>query len=308
MNRILDDGICNVCSKQERTATETKKANLPIQDLNQAGEVIETTLELKQAIELEEVQPDTKVRSLSLSRPGSPPAEYGESEKEIYLAEWEEYKGFYRDPTSKFILHSIIILQIELGWLLNEMTVRRGQPDKSQEAQRMRLVRSLKELRDQLPTKEANEESDDEKFLSMIYQKYAEECKERRLGKVARVLSPEAIALAPVLHFPINPQKLLTNLGYRLVDAAAACDNILLDDLPKEPEYVLEFFGFFLREKYSMPLDAITAEDEEPPLPSVANPANPANPSNPELATAQQVSSLHLPEDDSDDSFPLAGD
>lgn len=273
-NRLLEEGICNVCAKELRTNSQVTKDNKPIVELNSQGHLVETTAELKQAVVMEELHPVQAVteRTLSLSRPGQPPPEYSEVEKEIYLAEWAEYQGYYRDPTCKFTLHSIVILQIELSWLLSEMVARRDSPEKGLEQQRIRLVRSLKELRDQLPTKEANEESDDEKFFSMVYQKYIEECGERRLGKVARFLSPEAIALAPVLHFPMNPQELLTNLGVRLVDAVEACDHILLDDLPKDQNKTLEFFGFFLREKYAAPLDAVAMEDEEEPLPAIASP------------------------------------
>lgn len=274
-NRLLtEDELCNVCIKELRSDTQSDKASTPIVELGVDGELVETTADLKQAVIMEELHPGAAhtERKLSVSRPGQPPPEYSETEKEIYNSDWKEYQGYYRDPTAKFTIHSIIILQIELSWLLSEMTTKRGKPDKALENQRTRLVRGLKELRDQLPTKEANEESDDEKFFSTVYQKYIEECQDRRLGKVARYLSPEAIALAPVLHFPINPQQLLSNLGVRLVDAAEACDHILLDELPKEPHKVLEFFGFFLREKYAAPLDTVAMEDEEEPLPSVASP------------------------------------
>lgn len=283
-NRDLnDDKLCNVCVKELRTATEAKAAATPILELTSEGVVSETTADLKAATIYEDLPAEAAYteRRLSISRPGQPPSEYSEQEKEIYRAEWSEYQGYYRDPTSKFTLHTIIILQIELNWVLNEMTIRRGAIDKNLEQQRMRLVRSLKELRDQLPTKEANEESDDEKFLSMIYEKYAQEAGERRLGQVSRVLSPEAIALAPVLHFPINPQNLLMKLGYRMVDASEACSSILIDDLPRDPRYALEFFGFFLSEKYALPLNSSTASEEEEPLPAIANPA--------ESATSQQA-------------------
>lgn len=301
-NRDLnDDSLCNVCVKDLRTATESKAAATPVLELNSQGEIHETTADLKDAVIYEDLPAEEAKteRRLSISRPGQPPSEYSEQEKEIYRGEWDQYQGYYRDPTSKFILHSIIILQIELNWVLNEMTIRRGQPDKNLEQQRMRLVRSLKELRDQLPTKEANEESDDEKFLSMIYESYAQEAGERRLGKVSRVLSPEAIALAPVLHFPLNPQTLLMNLGYRLVDASQACSSILIDDLPKDPRYALEFFGFFLQEKYALPLETpgMTASDEEEPLPAIASQTAPT----PEAHTHHPAPAIS--DEDSDDDI-----
>lgn len=307
-NRILADGLCNVCIKELRTESQATKGAAPIKELGPEGEIVETTADLKQAVVAEELAPEEArtERKLSVSRPGQPPPEYSESEKEIYLSDWAEYQGYYRDPTCKFTLHSIIILQIELNWLLSEMVSRRDTPDKGLEQQRARLVRGLKELRDQLPTKEANEESDDEKFFSTVYQKYIEERGERRIGKVSRVLSPEAVALAPVLHFPMNPQQLLTNLGYRLVDAASACDSIMLDDLPKEPERVLELFGFFLKEKYAAPLDTATVEDEEEPLPAIASPdlSVPAKPDNNDSSTDQ---SNHSSEEDDGEDIVFAG-
>jgi hypothetical protein len=274
MNRVLDvEGLCNVCVKEERGKREEAKATAPLRELDANGDLQETTLDLQRALELDETEVKPEPRKLSLSSPGNPPSEYSNIEKEIYQAQWDEYKGFYRDPTAKFTVHSIIILEIELNWLLNEMINRRGSPDKNQEQQRLRLIRSLSELQGQLPKREANDESDDEKFISMIYDKYVAELKERRVGRVSRLLSPEAIALAPVLHFPIDPQELLTNCGYRMVDAVQACSHIILDDLPKEPEKLLEFFGFLLQEKYALPIETLVTNDEEEPLPAIANPS-----------------------------------
>lgn len=199
---------------------------------------------------------DIPTRTIAITTPGTPPGEYTDPEKEYYLGQWNEYISFYRDPTAKALIHNIIILEIELNFLTSWMISRRGSdPLKEFEAQRNRVIHNLGELRNQLPQKEASDESDDERFFSMIYERYVEEKKLRQKGNVARLLSTEAIALAPTLHFPVDPQKLLTNLGYNLVDAIQACDHIVLDDLPQDPTRMLEFLGFWLNEKYAMPLD-----------------------------------------------------
>lgn len=281
MNRILDvNGLCNVCVANDRSPTAKAKAKAPFVELNEDGDLQETTQELKEALENDlDTSQIPPARKLSVSLPGTPPAEYDNNEKEMYLIQWNEYQGFYRDPTAKSVVHGIIILEIELNWLFNQMISNRGNPNKSVEQQRTRLIRSLKELHDQLPKREANDESDDERFLSMVYQKYTEEMHDRRIGKVSRLLSPQAIALAPVLHFKLNPKQLLIDLGYRPVDAAEACSHILLDDLPKDPQKALEFFGFFLQEKYALPIETeIPYDEDEENLPAVANPQESRDP------------------------------
>jgi hypothetical protein len=275
LNRHLDaNGLCNVCVKEERGVQATKKGEKPFVQLGTDGSLHETTEDLQKALDDEEISPEqAQTRRLSISPPGIPPSEYSENEKEIYLTQWSEYQGYYRDPTAKSIVHSIIIIEIELNWVINEMIHTRGKPTKELEQQRARLIKNLSELHGQLPKREAIEESDDDKFLSMVYEKYTEEMEGRKLGKVHRLLSPEAIALAPALAFPVDPNELLTKLSYRQVDANEACSHILLDDLPKEPTKVLEFFGFFLSEKYALPINTeIPEEDDEEPLPAVASP------------------------------------
>lgn len=265
-NRTLNsEGVCNVCVVAER-----KKRDQEAVAIDDDGDLIagpKSHLDMM----LEEDDGGTEgldIRTLSSSVPGIPPSEYSEQEKQYYKDTWESYTGFYRDPTTKFLLHSIIILEIEINLLMNQIINNRSKgPNKTLETQRRTLIRNLHDLRKQLPEKEANEESDDEKFMSMVYDAYVKEKSERQLGKVSRVLSPEAIALAPTLEFPVNPRKLLQQLGYRVVDAAEACESIVLDDLPSDPEKVLEFFGFFLKEHYALPIEQMPEEDYEPPIP-----------------------------------------
>jgi len=248
-NKRLDaNKLCNDCVKAagKRPVLATDPTS---------GQVVEVQASHAAAV-AEGNGADIPTRRLAITPPGTPPGEYTDPEKEYYLGQWNEYINFYRDPTAKALIHNIIILEIELNFLTSWMISRRGtSPSKDLETQRNRVIHNLGELRNQLPQKEANEESDDERFFSMIYEKYCQEKKLRQKGKVSRLLSMEAIALAPNLHFPVDPQKLLTNLGYNLVDAIEACDHIVLDDLPENPTKMLEFLGFFLNERYAMPLD-----------------------------------------------------
>ena len=153
---------------------------------------------------------------------------------------------------------------------MNFITEKRGSDVSLLEKQRTRLIDNLKELRNQLPEKEANDMSDDEKSLAMIYERYCEEKKLMAVGKVSRMITPEALALAPVLTFPLNPQELLVRLGYRQVDAIQACESILQVDLPSSTKKMLEFFGFFLEEKFAMPFnESQSTIEEDPELPDL---------------------------------------
>lgn len=272
-NRNLDD--------EELCANCTRKAGGTVSMTDAEGQVIEVPEraiknfllkeELKQpaaatlnlpVIELEEAV--VQIRKVSISMPGTAPAEFSESEKEYYNSQWKEYEGYYRDPTAKVILHNIVILEIELNFTVSFIIQSRGSDVTALEQQRSRLIKNLEQLRNQLPEKEALDMSDDEKSIAMIYERYCEVNKLRRVGKVSRVISPEAIALAPALTFPVKPQELLARLGYRQVDIIQACESILPTDLFSNPKQTLEFFGFFLEEKFALPLDtAVVQGDEE---------------------------------------------
>lgn len=267
-NKTLDaNGLCNACAKNRN-----KK---PVIARMASGDLAEVPVAYAVALQSGAAIPDTvpddfPVRQLSVTIPGTPPGECSEPEKEYYLSQWDQYVTFYRDPTAKAVVHNIIILEIELNWLVNYITIKRGAaPNKEYENQRSRIIHNLTELHGMLPKKEATDESDDERFFSMVYQRYCEERKLRSIGKVSRLISPEALALAPQLYFPVDPQRILTNLGYKTVDAIAACDHIVLDDLPDDPKQMLEWMGFFLNEQYAMPLNRepdIAVDAVEPQL------------------------------------------
>lgn len=205
---------------------------------------------------------DVPTRQIPITVPGHAPAVFTEDEIAYYNSQWQEYSSYYRDPTTRVLLHNLIILEVELNWITSYLTQKRETGiSKDIEIQRDRIIRNMGELRNQLPEKEATQESDDERFFSMIYERYVAEIKERRVGNVSRILTPEAIALAPALDFPIDPQKILMNLGYRQVDAIEAVQHIVVDQLPDDPKQVLAWMGFPLDEKYALPLgDIIEAE------------------------------------------------
>lgn len=203
---------------------------------------------------------------IDITLPGTPPKNYSEAEKAYYNSHWDQYRGYYRDPTAYAVLHNLIILEIELNWATGYLIQHRAVPDANIEKQRNTIIANMEMLRKQLPAREAQDLSDDEKSLAMIYDRYIEEKKKTCVSGVARILSPEAVALAPAMHFPINAERLLQRMGYRTVDINAAVDQIISErHIPSSPEAFLEFLGFFLKEKYALPFDenaVIEMEDE----------------------------------------------
>lgn len=246
---LTPDKLCSTCTRKHRIHEEVMRD--PAGELVVVSEAAVPDLQQNPTI----AATDIPARKLSLTSPGIAPPEASEPEKEYYLAQWHEYVNFYRDPTAKAVIHNIILLELELNWLVNWLSISRGQPSKDQESQRTRIIHNLAELHKLLPKKEATDESDDERSMAMIYERYCQEKSKRRLGKVSRIISTEALALAPCMDFKLNPQQLLTNLGYSTIDAIQACDKIQLDDLPADPVRALEFFGFFLNEKYALPME-----------------------------------------------------
>jgi hypothetical protein len=155
-------------------------------------------------------------------------------------------------------------MEIELNWLTSYLISHRGEVEKGLEVKRDKIIDNLQKLRASLPDKEANDMSDDEKSIAMIHESYLKEYRLRHKGHISRIFSPEAIALAPALTHKVDPAKLLTKLGYNLVDVVQAADKFYADhELPDSPEAMLEFFGFYLREKYAMPYDQNILDEDE---------------------------------------------
>lgn len=255
-NKTLNDhGRCAMCSKDKTGVTATTKD----------GQSVEVPRSMAKAVSestSQEISGEDFARPISLSQPGNPPSNYTEEEKAYYQGQWDEYRSFYRDPTTKAICHNIIIMEVELGWLVNYMINHRGQPLKEMESQRNRIIKNISDLRSQLPEKEATEESDDDRFLSMIYEKYLAEKNQGTLNGVRRIFSKEALALAPTLTFPLDPLTILKRLGYETIDAEQAVQSLAIDQLPSDPRKTLEWMGFFLDEKFALPFTPELPKEE----------------------------------------------
>lgn len=198
-------------------------------------------------------------QSSEITQPGTPLSSYNESEKNYYNFQWKQYSGYYRDPTAYAMVHQLILLEIELFWVNNAISNVPKNKDnqeaitKQYEDRRTRILANLATLRKQLPEKESQELSDDEKSLGMIYESYLRELGKEQIGSLRRVLTPEAIVLAEVLPFKVDVKSLLRRSGFLPVEIETAMEHI--KDTPKDFHDYALFFGFPLDEKYSMPID-----------------------------------------------------
>lgn len=201
-----------------------------------------------------------------ISFPGTPPPSYSEDEKAYYNINWKSYSGHYRDPSVYSVVHNIILLEVELNWLSQWMLANRHEADKDMENKMNRLIENIKALRSMLPKKDAMEQTEDEMTIAMIHQRYAEETKDRRVGGIARFVSQDAIALAPYLEFPIDIVDIGVRLGYRMVDMVDALNKFYESkEVPSDPQKLLEFLGFYLRQNYALQDgDTIPKDDYEP--------------------------------------------
>lgn len=237
---LVAGGLCLVCSKDR-----TRKATL----FGKETITEEIQVNLSQDIEL------PNIRQHPITIPGSPPATFTEEEKAYYLSRWKDYEGYYRDPASFVVCHNMIIEEMNLSWIQQDLHSRKGEALADLEKRKTISIENLRKLKEQLPEKESQELSDDEKSLGMIHEMYLSENKLRSYGKFKRMLSPEAIALCPQLPFPIDPVKLLSGLGYPVEEAVAVAARFL-DYKPAgqelNPQEVLEFFGFKLKERYAI--------------------------------------------------------
>lgn len=247
-NLPLDNaGLCELC--QPKLEPEIKSAKKLEEILESEQKVLAASEVADPEKEFAEAQEE---RLFEISFPGTPPKEFSPSEKDYYMKQWEEYKGYYRDPTAYAICHNIILLEIELMWIAQFQHRRRTTTIKELEVKQERLIGNLRTLRQQLPEREAQELSDDEKSIGMIYERYLKETKARKVGKVTRFLTPEAMVLADHLHHKVNVFSLLQRLGYKPVSAADAVDHFLdPKDIPEDPEDFLKFMGLHLKEKFA---------------------------------------------------------
>lgn len=276
-NRSLSDkGLCLACvgRPKPKNITERREEFHKSQLASDGYDVTEPPREPSQPI----VQPDEAPpelpaseyieRTYDLVPPGTPPKELHPHEVDYYKKRWQEYSGYYRNPQAYFIVHCMILEEIHVSDLMSRSLSGRGEQQQDKIKSRQIAYQMLNTLRDQLPEKESEEVSDYEKSLSVIHDAYTAEKKERYVGGVARLLSPEAIALAPNLIHKIDLVALLKRCGFSVITE----DELLqkwetipeYDTLPPDSEsmdIVMKFFGYRLREKYAMKYNVLENDD-----------------------------------------------
>lgn len=198
---------------------------------------------------------NSQVKKVTITPPGTPPPEFTEDEKGYYRTRWQDYEGHFRNPVAVFNCHMLIIEEINLLHINSDILKNRGELQYERMKERDASVRVMESLTKLLPERESEEIMDDEKSLAMIYESYVQEKGLRQVGKISRLLTPEAIALAPVLPFPIDPKELLQRYGYTLAEAEEAAKGVL-DYTKLTSDQLLEFFGFRINEEYALPPDS----------------------------------------------------
>lgn len=258
---------CSKCSKN-RKLTEIGKCNVcsGISPQDSARLRNEAIKERKESIELGRVPIAGVTINTKITSPGTPPQGLNSGQVEYYKSRWNDYKGYYRDPSAYFVCHLIILEEINISSLTDKMLEtaleRRADIGRSVTAS----ISTMKMLKDQLPDREAEEEMDENKTIAAIYDAWLQEKKFRTKSGVSRILSPEAIALAPELTFKIDPHKLLERCGFKEIQIENAIDLIeqIPEDIQDSPESILEFFGFKLRDEYALEYDNPLVENINP--------------------------------------------
>lgn len=221
-----------------------------------------------QEIEKSQARRLSTVKKRKVTKPGEPPSGLTEEEKEYYLSRWEDYEGYYRDPAAYLICHAMILEEIRLDWVQEELFNLRGEANEAKEKEKQRIYENLNNLKRQLPEKDSQKLSDDEKAIGMIYDTYCKEIKKIRRGGVTRVLSPEAIALVPELPFQLNPERMLIQCGFELQEAQDAAKKVMTDkEIKSSGLDTLTFLGFRLKEKYAMPFEGDMSDLDEDEFP-----------------------------------------
>jgi hypothetical protein len=246
-NKYLKDGVCKDCS-----LTEPQQRKLTIKALMNPELVIPTL-----------PRPAPAARDDEVSYPGDPPSWYSAGEKAYYERRWLEYKGYYRNPSASFTCHAIIQQEVKISGIERKIGETRGEYNKILETQKSLAIKVLSDLRDSLPDKEAEEVSDDEKSIAGMYDSYVKETKLRAFGKVSRIFSPEALALADQIPHRSKVLDLLINCGFKPVDIDEAMKKYRIPDDDATPEDVIKLMGFSLHEKYALSNIPGEVNDEE---------------------------------------------
>jgi len=249
-------GLCRTCSE------EIQHVNEDVGDVDEIGidiESISTAFgndsneeSIINDVDISSETGESLLSNISIGMPGTCPNSYSDECKKYYAAQWDQYIGFYRDPTVYSMLHILIILEIELNQIIAMQASVRAEASLSLEKKRESLIKSINDIRKNLPAADAGRLSDGELALSSIYNKYASIVSQNTNGRLRRVLSTEVIALAPVLHYAIDLKELLTCMGYKIADIKNICDYI--DQIPSSPYDFAKFIGY--------PIDKETVAEE----------------------------------------------
>lgn len=206
------------------------------------------------------------IKKYSITPPGTPPEQLGESESIYYKERWQEYLEYYRDPTASALIHFIILEEIDLHRTEYYILSTQGELHEALQKEKGNSLKYLAMLKENLPDKEARKETDDETSLAMVYEKYQSElAKQTKItsnGIVKRIFSHEAIALAPELPHKIDLKALMIRCGYSVESTEAAFEKYHTE-LGVTPEEILDTLGFKLKEKYAMPYDPSVELNED---------------------------------------------
>lgn len=196
----------------------------------------------------------------SMQIPGIAPEGLPDDEKEYYTKRYQEYKEYYRNPSSFFLCHQIILVEMFINNINTRLIQARGEANFSLLQEQAQASKILSEYKKMLPDAESEQVSDHERAMGMIYESYCKEINARKVNGISRVLTSGAIALNPVLKFPMNLPATLKNMGFELKDVEEVEKEIAgYEELPKmTKEQVAEFFGFRITKQY-----AIDEEDSE---------------------------------------------
>lgn len=245
-------GLCRDCTEDIVSENNTDDIDIDIESIAFGNEDSDTGIDISRDVDVSDNGKEDILGNISIGMPGTCPDSYNEECKKYYASQWVQYIGFYRDPTVYSMLHILIILEIELNQIIAMQASVRAEAGIALEKKRESLIKSINDIRKNLPTADAGRLSDGELALSSIYNRYASIVSQNTNGRLRRVLSTEVIALAPVLHYPVDLSELLSHMGYEIADIKKICD--FIDQIPKSPYDFAKFMGY--------PIDKETVADE----------------------------------------------
>lgn len=249
MNRpLLNDGLCRDCSSPSQRVKDEK---LHREDTETA---------------------DISDKVVSITHPGTAPVELSPPEVAYYNKRWAEYRGYYRSPSSFQVCHQMVLEEINLNYINSQLLQARESLNKAMQNRQQASIRMLKDLRAQLPEKEAEDISDDEKSLAGIYERYIAETGLAALGKVSRILTMDACCLGQVLPHRLDIRSTLQACGFEVVTIEDALHRYNIEATEKlDIDELMKFLGFRLNEKYALPFTGIEEQEYAPEVRETIN-------------------------------------